>query len=73
MSTDQRIIDESQLSPDALEPTETFARLVKRVGDQVDLGTLGLDAIRDVVHERIGVTTATGSATSAAKPAASNG
>jgi hypothetical protein len=52
MSSDQRVIIEAELAPDELEPSETFARLVKRVGDRATLGALGLDAMEQAVRKR---------------------
>jgi hypothetical protein len=52
MTGRQIIINEADLDQDSLRPTETFARLVKQVGDQAQLGTLGLGAIEKVVRNR---------------------
>jgi hypothetical protein len=52
MSNEQIVINESELGRADLDPSEKFARLVKRVGDRATLGTLGLSAIEDVVRER---------------------
>lgn len=43
-----------RLRPEDLEPSDRFARLVVEVGQQARIGTLGIAAIRELVHERIG-------------------
>jgi hypothetical protein len=52
MRVEHRVINESELDAESLAPSVTFARLVKRVGDQAALGTLGLGAIHELVVER---------------------
>lgn len=55
MTAKRKVIDESQLPPDQLEPSTEFAQLVKRAGASADVGTFGLGAIRQLVRERAGV------------------
>ncbi len=46
---EQTFIDEAELGDVGLEPSERFARLLKRVGERTGVGALGLDAIRTSV------------------------
>lgn len=50
--TKTEVISEADLDPTHLEPSDTFARLLVRVGGETAVGALGLDAIRKRVHER---------------------
>jgi hypothetical protein len=51
--SDQETLGEDDLAADDLEPTETFARLLKIVGDKTSLGSLGLGfAVRQLVKDQ---------------------
>ena len=54
MSAEHTVIEESDLAGDGLAPSETFARLIKRVGNRAAVGALGLSAIQDLVVKRAG-------------------
>ena len=47
------VVDEAELTEAALEPSETFARLLARTGRRTAVGTLGLDAIQKRILERV--------------------
>ncbi len=51
MKEQQTIIDEATLAED-LEPSEEFAGLVARVGNQAGVGNLSLGAVRKIVRDR---------------------
>lgn len=46
------VIEESELNVADVEPSERFARLLKRIGDRTSVGSLGLGSIRTSVRER---------------------
>lgn len=49
------VINEKDLNPADLEPSDEFARLLARQGDRIGIGKLGLGAIRTLVQERAAV------------------
>lgn len=65
----QEAIDEAELVDD-LEPSEAFAELIGRVGNQVGVGSLSLGAVRTVVQERAGMVDASAAETSPCAPPA---
>jgi len=51
MEPKQEVIDEDDLVED-VEPSETFAGLIARVGGEIGVGSLGVTALRDLVRQR---------------------